>query len=178
MQGDRKKLQELILYISEQCSSKQYYGKTMLYKLLFFSDFAAYRKLGSSITGIEYQKIEHGPAPLCRDEIMERMEDDGVLAIQARNVGGYEQKKPVNLVLPDLDGFSGPEVAIVTEMITTYGHMTASRVEAISHREPAWFLTKMWDVIPYDLAYISAEPFSQEEEGYARELAKQHLGSQ
>ena len=169
-----EKLRQLILYISEQCAAKRHYGKTVLYKLLYFSDFAAYRRLGQPITGTPYQKIDHGPAPLDRDRVLSSLERKRALVIQSLWVGGYEQKKPVNLVTPDLGSFSGQEVAIVNEMIDFYGDMTAKQIENASHDEPGWFTTDMYDLIPYESALVSREPISDKEAEHASALAEKY----
>lgn len=176
MQPNESKLSELILYISKQCESKPHFGKTVLYKLLYFSDFTAYWRLGQPITGVPYQKIEHGPAPKSRDRILDAMEDEGRLAFQKLPAGDFIRQKPVNLEEPDLSNFTGPEVALVNDMIVAYGNMTATKIEAVSHREPGWFLTDMFDIIPYQTALISREPFSREEQQRAAALAQKYRG--
>lgn len=62
-QPDDKKLAEAILYISKKSEGDESFGATKLNKLLFYSDFMAFGKLGEPITGQDYQKLEHGPAP-------------------------------------------------------------------------------------------------------------------
>src|SRR5687767_13243323 len=58
---DRRKLAELILYISQRFAADPSYGSTHLYKTLFFADFLAYAKFGQPITGDEYERERHGP---------------------------------------------------------------------------------------------------------------------
>ncbi|HET6960154.1 MAG TPA: Panacea domain-containing protein, partial [Vicinamibacterales bacterium] len=60
---DRRRLKELILYISQESASDPDYGWTALNKILFFSDFLAYAKFGKPITGTEYMREKHGPVP-------------------------------------------------------------------------------------------------------------------
>src|SRR5688572_20552652 len=60
----RDKFIELILYFSRRgLEEGLVIGSTKLNKLLFFSDFRAYAKLGQAITGARYQKLGWGPAP-------------------------------------------------------------------------------------------------------------------
>ena len=54
---NEQKFKELVIYIAGRCESDPYFGAVKLNKLLFFSDFFAYAKLGNPITGAEYMKL-------------------------------------------------------------------------------------------------------------------------
>jgi len=60
---NEEKLAELILYVCHKSEADERFGATKLNKILFYSDFAAYRQLGQPITGADYQNLEEGPAP-------------------------------------------------------------------------------------------------------------------
>ena len=60
---DESKLTELTLYIGAKCALDEHYGVLKLNKIRFYSDFGAYKTLGKPITGAEYKKCDHGPAP-------------------------------------------------------------------------------------------------------------------
>ena len=49
------KLCELIIYIAEHSKDDTSFGAVKLNKLLYYSDFSAYRQLRNSITDAEYQ---------------------------------------------------------------------------------------------------------------------------
>ena len=74
--NDEQKLRELILLIARSSERDEHFGATKLNKILFYSDFWAYRKLGRSITGEVYRKLEHGPAPKRLLPVVRRMEKD------------------------------------------------------------------------------------------------------
>lgn len=57
------KLRQLILLISRASEGDSPFGSVKLNKILFFSDLTAYRRWGRTISGEEYQKLEHGPSP-------------------------------------------------------------------------------------------------------------------
>ena len=61
--GDEKKLEELILYISEQCADDPTRGAVKLNKILCYSDFLFYAYHDRGITNVEYQKLPKRPAP-------------------------------------------------------------------------------------------------------------------
>src|SRR5450759_2012975 len=68
------KFKDLLLYICERLSDDPTFGETKLNKTLFFSDFKAFRVLGTSITGADYQKNRYGPTArlytVMRDELL------------------------------------------------------------------------------------------------------------
>src|SRR5437868_14530692 len=69
------KLAELILYIAERSEHDKEFGKTKLLKLIAYSDFGAYQRLGRPITGAHYRKLPHGPAPREAPETLEILEE-------------------------------------------------------------------------------------------------------
>src|SRR5687767_3702503 len=84
---DDSKLAELILFIAHRSECDERFGAVKLNKLLFFSDFLAYGRLGSSITGQDYQKLQHGPAPRKLLPVVREMEESGDFAWKERD--GY-----------------------------------------------------------------------------------------
>ncbi|MDH5642316.1 MAG: Panacea domain-containing protein, partial [Nitrospira sp.] len=67
------KFKELILYVASQCEQDTYWNSTKLNKILFYSDFLAYKVNGQSITGADYFALERGPAPKALVPIREGM---------------------------------------------------------------------------------------------------------
>ena len=56
-------LGELILYVAGKCSEDRMFGAIKLNKILWWSDFLAYAQYGRPITGVQYRRLGHGPAP-------------------------------------------------------------------------------------------------------------------
>ena len=152
---DERKFKELILYISEKCASHVKFGATKLNKILFYSDFNAVLRLGRPITGAEYQKLEHGPAPRRFIPIQQEMQAGGELAIQPKRLwSGKTQHRPVNLRTPDLSCFTAEEIALVDEVIEALRDMTADEVSQASHTELGWEAASYGENIPYETAFI------------------------
>src|SRR5437868_7055571 len=118
MTGNEKKLEELILYISEQCADDPTFGAVKLNKILCYSDFLFYAYHDRGITNVEYQKLANGPAPRRLVPIRDRMIKRGHLALQPIPLkSGYTQHRPRNLRRPDLNLFTGEEIATVQNVI-------------------------------------------------------------
>jgi transcriptional regulator with XRE-family HTH domain len=55
------KFMNVFLYMLERCAGKPNIGETVLYKLLYFSDFNYYEIYDDHVTGATYSKLQYGP---------------------------------------------------------------------------------------------------------------------
>ena len=51
---DEVRFRDLMLYLAHRCQDADYFGSTKLCKLLYYSDFTAFARTGSPITGADY----------------------------------------------------------------------------------------------------------------------------
>ncbi len=168
-----EKLQNLILYISLKSNGDNTYGKVKLNKLLFHSDFGAFRAFGESITGEPYFALQQGPAPKYMLPTLMAMEEMKLLAIQPQTFYGYPQAKPVALVAPNLDLFTAPQIALVDSVIEQSWGKTAREMTDDSHEFIGWKLASLKEEIPYAVALVgdaSSYKASSENLAIVREL--------
>jgi hypothetical protein len=168
-----QRLTEMILYVSDKCSTDPTFGATKLNKILFFADFHAYHRRGHSITGSEYMRLGRGPAPRRLRPIRDQMIENKVLAIHRRKVFDLEQHRTVPLREPDLTSFSADDIAVVDEVIEILWGKTAEEVSEMSHGI-AWRAARDEQSIPYQAAYLSNEPLTHDDCDRARELANEY----
>lgn len=152
------KMRELILYVSRRSEDDPKFGATKLNKILFFSDFLAYRQYGQAITNQPYFRLEWGPAPKCLVPLRVRMIKDGDLALQTRDYYGEKQDRTVALREPDLAHFKGIEVAIVDHVIERLRDLDAGEASELSHRFTGWKLAGHKENIPYYVALLDSLP--------------------
>ena len=158
-----EKFRELVVYICKKSEDDPTFGAIKLNKVLYYADFAAYRVLGKPITGAQYQKLHEGPAPQELLTARSVLINEGEARIETRPYFTGTQKR---LVIEDgrdadLDMFAPAELPIVDEIIAYFHGKTAREVSDISHREPGWALAEDREIIPYETAWLSAEPISQ-----------------
>jgi transcriptional regulator with XRE-family HTH domain len=67
------KFMNVFLYMLERCAGKPNIGETVLYKLLYFSDFNYYEIYEEHLTGATYRKLQYGPVPQKFDAIIQQM---------------------------------------------------------------------------------------------------------
>jgi hypothetical protein len=160
MPSNSKKMQELILYVAERSECDQTFGATKLNKILFYADLFAFVETGKTITGEDYQKLEHGPAPRRLVPIQREMEQAGDCAVQTRAHFRYEQKRIVALRNADLSPFSGQEIAFVDLVLGHFQGRNAREVSDLSHDFIGWELVELGETIPLRTAFVSREKLS------------------
>jgi hypothetical protein len=169
---DNVKLAELILYISQKCATDPKFGAVKLNKILFFSDFFAYARYHSSITGCVYQRLRNGPAPRRLVPVRDQMIEVGDLAIQPVKLrSGKVQLRTVNLRAPDLQMFTGVEIAMVDHVIDALTSCDAQTVSDMSHSMVGWLIAREGEEIPYETVFLSNEPLTEAETARGLEIA-------
>ena len=174
---NRDKFKELIVYIAGRCEKHSAFGATKLNKILFYSDFIAYKNLGHAITGAEYFALERGPAPKPLVPIRDEMIEDKDIA-QAKT---DFQHRIIALRNPDLSEFSAEEIVIVDRVIHYLRHKSSGIVSLLSHAFLGW--QAAWEegskkgeniTIPYGTTFVANPPLDEFEQAHGLSLAKQH----
>jgi hypothetical protein len=174
IQFNERRFKDLLLYVAKSLANDPTFGETKANKVLFFSDFEAYRRLGEPITGADYQKNLYGPTarryPVLRDELLRW----GQLKVERRLVADHVQDVLIPLdIEPNMKQFSSEEVAIVDAVIEEMRQYTNIEVSDLSHERAAgWDLVELGDSIPYHSALISTKQPSEEMFRHAQQLAR------
>ena len=152
-----RKLRELILYISWCCRNHGNIGATKLNKILFYSDFAAYLKLGKPITGQDYFALQTGPAPKRLLPVREDMEERGEITLcNVQITEDYCQQLIVPQRTSDLSDFTAEEIAIVHQMMVRFFWKSAKATSEESHKFIGWIAAELHETIPYSSALLDA----------------------
>lgn len=149
-----RKFRELILYISEQSEGDRTFGAVKLNKLLFYADFLHYAYYGKSITGQEYFKLPHGPAPRRLLPVTNDMEMCGDITYRNREYYGKKQKRLFAKRDPNLDVFSAKELDLVHRVIESFKHTNARDISSESHEFAGWIFAKEKETIPFAVALV------------------------
>ena len=92
---DSGKFNELVLLLVNLSAEDPRMSRVKLNKLLYRSDFEAFRLLGQSVTGAAYVHGEHGPMAAELPFAEERLGERGYLSYQIKQAGPRPQKMPV-----------------------------------------------------------------------------------
>lgn len=134
---DFTKFTEMVKFYSEKLNP----WKTVLNKLLFYSDFLTYRNNCFSMSGVRYRAIKMGPVPNNYNSIYEFMFNKNDIEIInvafSDNVFGYRFNKAENREFnPDV--FSNDELEILNLVCSKFSDMNTNDVIEFSHKEKAW----------------------------------------
>lgn len=164
------KFKNVLLYILERCAGKPNVGETVLYKLLYFSDFNYYEMYEEHLTGAKYRKLPNGPVPQKLDSIINQMIDKGQLQRVKTAYHGLPQTRYLPLEKADLTKLKASEKEIIDRVIEQMSDWSATTISNYSHGDKPWKASKDGGEINYELAFYRTPPYSirmyEEDEQY------------
>lgn len=168
LNGMGDKFRELLLYVARLAESDPRCGATKLNKILFYTDFTAYRSFGRSISGQSYRKLDHGPAPKGILPAVDALAASGSCAWAERSYFGFPLRRLVALREPDLSQFSPQEIDLVNRVIRDLWDLNATEVSDLSHRFVGWQVAELGEEISYDSVFVGEpRPLTDEETSWA-----------
>ncbi len=154
------KMKNILLYILEHCAGKPNVGETVLYKLLYFSDFNYYELYEEQMTGATYRKLPFGPVPQNLDSILNDMIESNQIQRLKTDYHGYPQTRYIPLQKADLTELMASEKEVIDRVIEQMSDWSASAVSNYSHKDIPWIVSKEGEDINYELAFYREPPFS------------------
>ncbi len=154
------KFKNILLYILEKCAGKPNVGETVLYKLLYFSDFNYYELYEDHLTGATYRKLPYGPVPQNLDLVIHQMIEKSQLQRVKTDYHGYPQTRYLPLEKPDLTELKASEKEVIDRVIEQLSDWSASAISNYSHKDMPWLASKEGEDIDYELAFYREAPFS------------------
>ena len=155
-----KKFKNVLLYILEKCAGKPNVGETVLYKLLYFSDFNYYELYEEHLTGAKYRKLPYGPVPQKLNTIIQQMIETGKLKRVKTDYHGYLQTRYLPLEKANLTEFKASEKEVIDRVIEQMSDWSATSISNYSHKDMPWIASKEGEEINYELAFYRDAPFS------------------
>jgi hypothetical protein len=126
--------------------------KTMLMKLLFYTDFNHFHRFSCSISGASYARLPRGPVLDNYQYILGLLEDEGYIEIRERCVGIYEGEI-ISPVMPfKASLFEPDELNTLDAVARKLAGKTGRELSEISHQEKAWQELPNAELIPYTYA--------------------------
>ncbi len=163
MKINPEKFESVLLYILKRCGSYPQVGKTVIYKLLYFSDFNYYELYEKFMTGESYRKIKRGPAPCNFKDIVNKMIKEKKLQKIETEYHNKKQVKYIPLKDPDLSVLNAQEIKIINDVISEFSPMNASQISAYSHGDMPWKATEDKEIIDYELVFYRSPIYSVRE---------------
>jgi hypothetical protein len=169
-----QRLAELVLYVSERCFDDPAFGATKLAKILYFADFRAFARYGTSITLAEYMSLPRGPVPQRLLYVRSQLEGANHLFIHRSQYRGKEQHRPIARREANLDLFAPHDISLIDAVITEQWGKTATEMSNLSH-------DRIWEIagtqgrqVPKEAVFISSEPLTPYDVQRTKELATEN----
>jgi hypothetical protein len=170
IEPNEEKFRELLLFIARRSEGDPRFGAIKLNKLLFYSDFMAYLRLGHPITGQPYFALENGPAPRYLVRVREQMVKSKEIAISRKTTLSGIQERVVALREPDPNKFEPAEIDLVTEILDICKGQSGTELSELSHRFAGWRLAGEKENIPYEVALVGNRRPTLAEKSYGVKL--------
>ena len=155
-----QKFKNILLYILEKCAGKPNVGETVLYKLLYFSDFNYYELYEEHLSGARYRKLPYGPVPKKFDPIVNSMVEKEELKKIKTEYYDKTQTRYIPLVKPDLTKLKASEKEVIDRVIEQMSDWSAATISNYSHNDMPWKASKEGEEINYELAFYREAPYS------------------
>jgi len=154
------KFKNVLLYILERCAGKPNVGETVLYKLLYFSDFNYYELYEEHLTGAKYRKLPFGPVPQKLDAIIAQMIKNNQLQKIKTDYYDKIQTRYIPLEKADLTELKASEKEVIDRVIEQMSDWSATSISEYSHKDLPWEVTEEGKDISYELAFYRELPYS------------------
>lgn len=154
------KFKNVLLYILERCAGKPNIGETVLYKLLYFSDFNYYELYEEHLTGAKYRKLPYGPVPQKLDSILGQMMKNGLIQRIKTEYFNKIQTRYIPLAKADLTALKASEKEVIDKVIEQMSDWSATAISNYSHNDMPWLASKEGEEINYELAFYRDAPYS------------------
>ena len=154
------KFKNVLLYMLERCAGKPNVGETVLYKLLYFSDFNHYEIYEEHLTGAQYRKLPYGPVPQQMDTIIHQMIENKQIQRVKTEFHGFPQTRYLPLEKADLTQLKASEKEVIDQVIEQMGNWTATTISEYSHKDLPWQVSEDGKDISYELAFYREFPYS------------------
>jgi len=154
------KFKNVLLYILERCAGKPNVGETVLYKLLYFSDFNYFELYEDHLSGARYRKLPYGPVPKKFEAIVNTMIENEELKRIKTEYYDKTQTRYIPLIKPDLTILKASEKEVIDRVIEQMSDWSASAISNYSHNDMPWKASKEGEEISYELVFYRDAPYS------------------
>jgi len=157
------KFNQFLHYVIHEIGSLENVRKTVLFKILYFTDFNYYEVNEENLTGETYRKLPQGPAPIHFDAMIQQLKAEKKIRELRTEYMGYKQKKYISISKPDLSLINANEIEFINKNLCIYSNFNASQISEFSHQDMPYMATDDLDLIDYELVFYRSPLFSVRE---------------
>ena len=169
------RFKELMLYAAHEWQREQFFGRTILNKTFFFSDFLAFGLMGEPITGATYIRRPNGPVPRELNWMAKELQESKDAMFVSERVFNYTQQRLSALRPANTNVFNTEQLDLINGVIKNLSSQTAKDVSDLSHdRSFAWEVADEGEEIPYTAVFLSRHKPTKADIQRGLELAKEY----
>ena len=142
MEFDKNKFKALIHYIISKYDEDTGINRTILFKLLYFSEFNYYELKERLITGESYLKWDYGPVPKDFLEAKNELIREGKIKENKQMFGDFKKYTYTALTKANMNLFSQDEKESIINTLNKLCGMSASQISVYSHGDMPWQAAK------------------------------------
>lgn len=163
-----EKFKALVHFMVHECQDNpSKLGAIRLNKALWYTDVAAFRSTGASITNEAYVKRKMGPVPAHILATIEELKMEGKLHVREPS-GKYDARKFVSLEAPDPAKLSEDEKALARTVLSAVLGYTANAISEMTH-DIIWDAADDGEEIPLYATLVSEQgPITEDVKAWAR----------
>lgn len=153
MDFDKEKFKMVLHYIIYKCGFRNTVGRTVLHKLLYFSDFNYFELYEKSLTNESYRKLGRGPVPVHFEIVIEELIDENKIRLGKRKLPcGKVMNRYFSLSEPMTD-LKEEELDVIDEVIKDLSHMNGKMIGEYSLDDEPSKRTGDNEIIDYNLVF-------------------------
>lgn len=160
---NKEKFKNMLHYIISKCKDNDTVGRTVLFKLLYFSDFDFYELYEKSLSGETYIHKPQGPMPSHFYEAKDELIREGKIKEKSRLVIDYPRIRYFSLKPVDSSIFTEKELAVINNTINRRSHMRSGKISEYSHGDIPWRLTNEGEELNYESVFYRDPEYSVRE---------------
>lgn len=157
---DLNKFKAVVHYIVHKCGFKDNVGRTVLHKLLYFSDFNFYELKEIPITGEKYVKKSRGPVPIHFNQACMELKNEGKITIAKQESSNHTIHKYSSTLMPDTSLLNEDELKLINSVIDELSDLYSMEISKYSHGDLPWRLAKNDKELNYEAVFYREPEYS------------------
>ena len=157
---DLEKFKAVVHYIISKCGLKDNVGRTVLYELLYFSDFNFYEIYEKAITGESYVKKPRGPVPMHFIDATLELESEGKISICKEKSNHGFKFKYSSISPPEIGFLAQNELELIDGVVDKLSDMYSNEISEYSHGDLPWRLAKDDGELNYEAVFYREPEYS------------------
>ena len=153
MEFNKEKFKMVLHYIIYKCGLKNNVGKTVLFKLLYFSDFNYFELFEKSLTNESYRKLARGPAPIHFDLAIDELIMENKVEMNIKDLASGKVMYNYSSLKDPIINLKKEELSVINEVISDLSHMNAKQISEYSHGDMPWKATDDNEIIDYGFVF-------------------------